>query len=456
VGTFQELSDKAEAQLKEAEEARLAEGARLAEEARVAEEVRKAEEARLAEKSRMAEEARLAEEERLAQEARLAEEARVAEEARLAEEARVAEEARLAEVVRLEEEASSSSAAPCLEAVESATMHAASDALYSRHGVSQPGLSASSKAVPDSEQQSESSTAVPDSEQESIAAPALKPLPPGWIRVVGFAMQPQKLPPEAASLNLEALVEEVQVKASSVSRLSKQQALRMLMGLNMSTVEVMKKLNEVTKWRQLHRMDQVRAQLQRQVADRAPIAFPHSDVQQRLCQVAPCSLVTPEGWPVSIWHVGTASASEAGKLSGDHLAAWSCAVFEYVDLWISELSERTGNLGGHIQVFNLDGIGFWQATNGGLRNKVTTMLGAGGNYVETISHIYVINSSAIFSGIWKAAKTLITPRTASKITVTTGVPEELLAELGPEAAKQLKAILKKGPALVQHPPVVPD
>ena len=89
----------------EAEEARVAEEARIAaeaEEARVAEEARiaaEAEEARVAEEARIAaeaEEARVAEEARIAAEA---EEARVAEEARIAaeaEEARVAEEARIA------------------------------------------------------------------------------------------------------------------------------------------------------------------------------------------------------------------------------------------------------------------------------------------------------------------------------------------------------------------------
>jgi hypothetical protein len=84
------------------------------------------------------------------------------------------------------------------------------------------------------------------------------------------------------------------------------------------------------------------------------------------------------------------------------------------------------------------------------------MLGAGGMYVETISHIYVINSSSIFTAIWKIVKGLITPRTASKITVDSGIPKELLAELGPESAQQLKTVLKKGPAAVLRPPVLPS
>jgi fused signal recognition particle receptor len=88
-----------------AEEARVAEAARLAEEARVVEAARLAEEARVAEAARLAEEARVAEAARLAEEARVAEEARLAEEARIAEEARLAEEARIAEEARVVEEA---------------------------------------------------------------------------------------------------------------------------------------------------------------------------------------------------------------------------------------------------------------------------------------------------------------------------------------------------------------
>jgi len=93
------------AQVKQAEEVRIAEQARLDEEARLAALAKQAEEARVAEQARLDEEVRLAALAKQAEEARVAEQARLAEEARLAAQAKQAEEARIAEQARLDEEA---------------------------------------------------------------------------------------------------------------------------------------------------------------------------------------------------------------------------------------------------------------------------------------------------------------------------------------------------------------
>merc|ERR1712228_483105 len=111
-------------------------------------------------------------------------------------------------------------------------------------------------------------------------------------------------------------------------------------------------------------------------------------------------------------------------------------------VWLSQQSEQTGKLAGHIQVFNLEGLSFFQVTNQALIGKLKTALGAGAYYVEAVSHIYVINSSSLFSMAWKIIQRFITPRTASKISVDTGVPDSLVAALCPSSAKQLPAILK--------------
>lgn len=207
------------------------------------------------------------------------------------------------------------------------------------------------------------------------------------------------------------------------------------MGLNVNVNTVLEKVTQVATWRKEHHMDRVREQLLEQVRDSTQsVIFPHAEVKSKLCKfvtMAPCSLVTPDGWPVSVWHVGTANAKLAPSLSEEHLVAWSCAVNEYADMWVSALSEQTGRLGGHIQVFNLEGVGFWQATNSQITSRLKTLFGAGGMYVELLTHIYIINSGTVFNAIWKLVKGLITPRTASKITVAGGMPDELLAELGP-------------------------
>merc|ERR1712183_746450 len=79
---------------------------------------------------------------------------------------------------------------------------------------------------------------------------------------------------------------------------------------------------------------------------------------------------------------------------------WGRTMFEYVDCWLSSQTEATGVLAGHVQVFDLNGLGIWQISSSALVEKLKIALGAGGKYVEVVSHIYVINSSTIFSMAW--------------------------------------------------------
>jgi len=100
-------------------------------------------------------------------------------------------------------------------------------------------------------------------------------------------------------------------------------------------------------------------------------------------------------------------------------------------------------------------LSFWQASSSALIDKLKTALGAGKYYVENVSHIYVVNSSSLFSMAWRVIKNLITPRTASKISVTSDVPQELLSLLRPGHAKNLPQLLKKPqPLPIQRPPTI--
>ncbi|MFK8083013.1 MAG: OmpA family protein [Granulosicoccus sp.] len=93
------------AEAKAAEEARIAAEAKAAEEKRIAAEAKAAEEARIAAEAKAAEEARIAAEAKAAEEERIAAEAKAAEEERIAAEAKAAEEARIASEVKAAEEA---------------------------------------------------------------------------------------------------------------------------------------------------------------------------------------------------------------------------------------------------------------------------------------------------------------------------------------------------------------
>lgn len=188
-------------------------------------------------------------------------------------------------------------------------------------------------------------------------------------------------------------------------------------------------------------MGELRERLRVQM--QAPVVrLPYQQDVDRLMVLNPCALVAAGGGPVSLWHVGTVNASAASSVSPEALRGWSCGVFEYVDLWLTELSESTGHLAGHIQIFSLTGMSFWHVSNSALLEKLKLAFSAGEFYLEAVSHIYIVNSSSLFSMAWSLVKGLISPRTAAKVSVDSGVPPELLAALTADSAAKLRQMLK--------------
>merc|ERR1711871_1202715 len=160
-------------------------------------------------------------------------------------------------------------------------------------------------------------------------------------------------------------------------------------------------------------------------------------------QVDVCALATPSGEPVTFWHIGSANIAGSQHISAEHCREWSRSAFEYVDCWLHEESERLGRILGHVQVFDLEGIGWRHTTATALHDKLKAVMGAGEFYVESVSHIYVVNASTMFKMIWSAVKPLLPPRTATKITVESGVPKSLEAALGSDSLALLEALRKK-------------
>lgn len=278
----------------------------------------------------------------------------------------------------------------------------------------------------------------------------------GCVRICGFDIESCRLPAGAERSVLERLTSELQRTACECA-LTQQQALRLVVGTNMDMSVAGTKATAIMAWRGAHSMEEVREQcrLQQHEGLIASKLFPHDTEVRGVINVNPCAATTKEGWPVSLWHIGTANSKEASKASTDHLCSWSRAYFEYVDLWLTEHSEKTERLAGHIQVFNLEGVTFWIATNTALTDKLKSLLSAGENYVEAVSHIFIVNSSSVFSMVWKGIKTLLPPRLLAKIHVCTeATPPELLAMLDVRSAARLPALLKptaKGAAI---PPVL--
>lgn len=310
---------------------------------------------------------------------------------------------------------------------------------------------------------SSSSSAAPQRREEASAPPppqpTRKPPRPGCLFIKSFEVRLAQVPkaPGAAAPgpDLDALIEKVQ----SETGLTEQSAIRMLLGCDLDLSITLQRISQIKAWRQKWRADEVRSnfQVELEMPGQYGPSPPHHAEVMKFVTVNPCALTTKEGNPVSLWYVGTANSSAAGSIKDEHLQRWSMAVFEYVDLWITERSEKTGRLAGHIQVFDLTGMSLWQISSSGLVDKIKAAMSAGEFYVEAVSHIFVINSSSVFTMAWNLVKSFISPRTASKINVSNTVPQELLDMLGSESAAALPVLLqqRKAAAPVQRPPPLP-
>lgn len=122
---------------------------------------------------------------------------------------------------------------------------------------------------------------------------------------------------------------------------------------------------------------------------------------------------------------------------------------------LSQETERTRRLTGYIQIYNMQGLSLRQVSSKDVAEKLKGALSAGGFYVEAVAHIYVINASRLFSMAWKLVRGFLSPWTASKITVSSDVPPELIAELGGQASsaalelrKLLTAAREPGPPML--------
>merc|ERR1711957_157843 len=86
----------------------------------------------------------------------------------------------------------------------------------------------------------------------------------------------------------------------------------------------------------------------------------------------------------------------------------------------------------------------WHVSSKTLVERIKAAFAAGEHYVKNVSHIFMVNSSSLFNVAWKLARNLISPRTASKITVSqigASLPQELVDLLGPKAEADLRELL---------------
>ena len=230
------------------------------------------------------------------------------------------------------------------------------------------------------------------------------PVSPGTRCVAGYFLEKSQLPPGWEGHDLDALVAEIHGTCSHIAPLTKQQALRLMLGLGYDRVAAVSKWREISAWRETNNLAYVRNQQAAVISGTDPICFPNEqDVYERLLRVCPCALRASNGAPVSVWHAKTLNASAVAELASTEISTWSHAVFEYKDLWISRQSEERKRLIGYIQVYDMQGVGLRQLTSRDIGEKLKCCLQPGGFYMEAVSHMYVVNASALFSMAWKAS-----------------------------------------------------
>merc|ERR1711879_435441 len=128
-------------------------------------------------------------------------------------------------------------------------------------------------------------------------------------------------------------------------------------------------------------------------------------------------------------------------LNNESLQEWSRRMFEYVAVWLTEESTRTGRLLGHVQVFDLADLTWWHLMGTDFVERTRAGLDAAANYVEINYKVYAINASGLFSTVWELAEQFLPARTAAKVCVSTGIPDELIEILGSEGHEMLQAVM---------------
>lgn len=182
---------------------------------------------------------------------------------------------------------------------------------------------------------------------------------------------------------------------------STQQALRLLIGMGTVKAAVAKG-KEIAAWRAANRIEEVRNEMSCLMSSTSVVEFPKQlEVYTQLIRVRPCALRAVDGSPVSLWHAGSLK-TETLSLSSADIKAWSHAVFEYKDLWVSKESEDKKVLMGYIQVYDMRDVSLRQLSSREVVERMKLALEAGSYYMEAVSHMYVINASILFSLAWKA------------------------------------------------------
>ncbi|CAJ1430786.1 unnamed protein product [Effrenium voratum] len=305
-------------------------------------------------------------------------------------------------------------------------------------GVAPAATLASALAVPDQQQTAQGAgiTTVPIAETKAAAKSReegqlkLKQPSPGYARIGSIEVRVSQLPEnKAPGEALDALV-----LLQERYEISEQAALRLFLGCNFDLQEAIRRYDGILEWRKLHRADELRQELISQLQSCKELKPSFQQEVGKLVTVNPCALMTTDGSPVTLYHVGTAQAAAAGKARDDQLQRWGVFTSEYIDLWLTHQTAASGRLAGHVQIYDLHNVSFWQVSSGALVEKFRVLLGAGQNYMEQVSHIFVIRSGSIFTMAWKFVKGWVSPRTASKIHVSSDIPRELLELLGPGSA----------------------
>lgn len=278
----------------------------------------------------------------------------------------------------------------------------------------------------------------------TVSSPPMPPqliVPPskGWRNIHSFAVPEALLPPEWERIEEDSLVEAVYKRLEQQSRgvdprvlHGVQRVLRYLIGSGLDVREAAKQMRRFS----ASRANCTSARIPRTRPGLRLDQLPHFERFVASVPFHPCVTFTPDGHPVALYVVNTKRPTEPALpiVSAEQARELLRRVGEYMDGLLFRRSEETHRLLGIITILDFNGAQIHRIGRLWFR-ILQPVVAESVRLVEDGYHTYIVNAPLSFRFFWRASATLcLSRRTASKVSVSSTVPESLLKLLGTHSA----------------------
>lgn len=256
-----------------------------------------------------------------------------------------------------------------------------------------------------------------------------------WVLKGKYCQRAELLPKGYQQLQSEGLVQQVRHLLSQngfstfAEQVEEQRVVRYLVGNGMDVKVVTELLGTYAKW---HEQCGI-AEIRKKACDDPMERYPHF---REVCQVvpmSPCAVMTSLGYPVAIYRIGCLRFDLLKELEQHKVIEMFRYINEYLDSLIFAKTEQNKVMMGTIQIFDLNGLKPY------MLEKIKLMMQrivkpvvreSTKYYVEEKHHTFLVNTPLLFLPLWYIVKLWLDSRTESKVTVSTGVPQELYEMVG--------------------------